>query len=364
MNSATLNIFRRKSNLGEPIMLNELLSDWQIAELSFADSAQILMGDQKFALLFYAGSSEELVRISLEIHHANPGIQIIVIGDQVPGMAIFHSKAILALQTSEISQLPDLLNELLNSHASASQQAALLELKEKNTELEKINFELDRFVYSASHDLRSPLTSVLGLLYLLRVEVKEEGAQRYVDLMEESILKLDNIIRDIVAYSRNNRTELQIEKIQMKDLMPDVEAGLRYLESPGINIQDSVKIEHDNEFPSDRNRLMTVLNNLISNSIKYRHPARNPEVFVSVEMGEEFVTLKIRDNGIGIKDYHLGKIFDMFYRTSDHSTGSGLGLYIVKETIKKLGGSIDVESEVNQGTQFIIHLPAYYQENL
>ena len=146
--------------------------------------------------------------------------------------------------------------------------------------------------------------------------------------------------------------------------MPDVEAGLRYLESPGINIQDSVKIEHDNEFPSDRNRLMTVLNNLISNSIKYRHPARNPEVFVSVEMGKEFVTLKIRDNGIGIKDYHLGKILDMFYRTSDHSTGSGLGLYIVKETIKKLGGSIDVESEVNQGTQFIIHLPAYYQENL
>lgn len=359
MDSVTVNIFRRKGNASEQVLISELLSGWSCSEFLFTDTSKELSGDRKFAIIFYAGSSEEFVRVASEILHANPGIQTIVIGEQIPGMAVFHSKAELALQTSEITQLPDLLNEML-LQASSGQQAALLELKEKNSELEKINFELDRFVYSASHDLRSPLTSVLGLLYLLRVEVKEEGAQRYVDLMEESILKLDNIIRDIVAYSRNNRTELQIEAIQMKNLMADVEAGLRYLESPGVNIHESVKVENESVFPSDRNRLLTILNNLISNSIKYRHPARNPEISVSVEVGKELVTLTIRDNGIGIKDYHLGKIFDMFYRTSDHSTGSGLGLYIVKETIKKLGGSIEVESEVNQGTQFIIQLPAHY----
>lgn len=362
MNSVTVNIFRRKGNASEQVLISELLTGWSFAEFWFSEASEVLSGERRFAVIFYAGSSEELVRVSSEIMHTNPGIQIIVIGDQVPGMAVFHSKATLALQTSEIAQLPDLLNEMLQQ-AETGQQAALIELKEKNSELEKINFELDRFVYSASHDLRSPLTSVLGLLYLLRVEVKEEGAQRYVDLMEESILKLDNIIRDIVAYSRNNRTELQIEAIQMKNLMADVEAGLRYLESPGVNIHESVKVENESIFPSDRNRLLTILNNLISNSIKYRHPARNPEISVSVEVGKDLVTLTIRDNGIGIKDYHLGKIFDMFYRTSDHSTGSGLGLYIVKETIKKLGGSIEVESEVNQGTQFIIQLPAHYQEN-
>lgn len=362
MNSVTVNIFRRKVNASEQLVIGELLAGWSFSEFLFSDTSAVLSGERRFALIFYAGSSEELVRVSSEIIHNNPGIQIVVIGDHVPGMAVFHSKAALAVQTSEIAQLPDLLNEMLRQ-VSTGQQAALIELKEKNSELEKINFELDRFVYSASHDLRSPLTSVLGLLYLLRLEVKEEGAQRYVDLMEESILKLDNIIRDIVAYSRNNRTELQIEAIQMKDLMTDVEAGLRYLESPGVNIHESVKVENESVFPSDRNRLMTILNNLISNSIKYRHPARNPEIHVSVEVGKELVILKIRDNGIGIKDYHLGKIFDMFYRTSDHSTGSGLGLYIVKETIKKLGGSIEVESEVNQGTQFIIQLPAHYQEN-
>jgi signal transduction histidine kinase len=364
MNSATVNIFRRKGNTGEQDLLAALLSGWSVSEYLFADTASVLLGEKKFALIYYAGSPEELVRVSSEILHTNQGIQIIIIGDKVPGMAVFHSKAALVLHPNETAQLPDLLNEMLLQQANSGQQAALIELKEKNSELEKINFELDRFVYSASHDLRSPLTSVLGLLYLLRVEVKEEGAQRYVDLMEESILKLDNIIRDIVAYSRNNRTELQIEAIQMNDLMADVEAGLRYLESPGINIHESVKVENESVFPSDRNRLMTILNNLISNSIKYRHPARSPEINVSVDVGKEHVTLKIRDNGIGIKDYHLGKIFDMFYRTSDHSTGSGLGLYIVKETIKKLGGSIQVESEVNQGTQFIIQLPAHYQENL
>ena len=362
MNTVTVNIFSRKGSQNELSMLDALPKDWSLSALNFSDSGKVLQGDWKFALIHYAGSPEELVRVSTEILSANPGVQIIILGDQIPGMAVFHSKAVLALSTSELVHLPGLLSEILQSQVTGSQHTAMLELQEKNLELEKINHELDRFVYSASHDLRSPLTSVLGLLYLLRVEVKEEGAQRYVDLMEESILKLDNIIRDIVAYSRNNRTELQIEAIKLNDLMVDVESGLRYLEAPGINIQEAVKVDECPIFVSDRNRLTTILNNLISNSIKYRHPSRSPEINVSVEVTKELVTINVRDNGIGIKDYHLGRIFEMFYRTSDHSTGSGLGLYIVKETINKLGGDIKVESEVNQGTHFIIQLPAHYQE--
>lgn len=361
MNSVTINIFSRKGSENELSMLSDLPKDWNLSAFNFSDSGKILQGDWKFALIQYAGSSEELVRVSTEILNANPGVQIVILGDHVPGMAVFHSKAVLALNTSEMAHLPGLLSEILQSQVSGSKHAGMLELQEKNLELKKINDELDRFVYSASHDLRSPLTSVLGLLYLLRVEVQEEGAQRYVDLMEESILKLDNIIRDIVAYSRNNRTELQIEAIKINDLMTDVESGLRYLEAPGINIQEAVKVDECAIFASDRNRLTTILNNLISNSIKYRHPSRSPEINVSVEVSKELVTINIRDNGIGIKDYHLGRIFEMFYRTSDHSTGSGLGLYIVKETINKLGGDIRVESEVNQGTHFTIQLPAHYQ---
>jgi signal transduction histidine kinase len=361
MNSVSVNIFSRKGIQNEHSVFRELPADWNLSALNFSDSGKVLQGDWKFALIHYAGSSEELVRVSTEILNANPGVQIIILGDQIPGIAVFHSKAVLALSTSEMVHLPGLLSEILQSQVYGSHQAAMMELQDKNAELKKINHELDRFVYSASHDLRSPLTSVLGLLYLLRVEVKDDGAQRYVDLMEESILKLDNIIRDIVAYSRNNRTELQIEAIKLNDVMTDVESGLRYLETPGINIQDAVKVDACAVFASDRNRLTTILNNLISNSIKYRHPSRSPEINVSVDVSKEMITINVRDNGIGIKDYHLGRIFEMFYRTSDHSTGSGLGLYIVKETINKLGGDIKVESEVNQGTQFTIQLPAHYQ---
>ena len=114
----------------------------------------------------------------------------------------------------------------------------------------------------------------------------------------------------------------------------------------------------------DRNRIQIILNNLLANAIRYRHPARKPEVVVEAILKGQFVQITVKDNGIGINEKYIGKIFDMFYRTSDTSSGSGLGLYIVRETIKKLNGSIDVVSQVNDGTAFTIVLPLMYQTNL
>jgi len=180
---------------------------------------------------------------------------------------------------------------------------------------------------------------------------------RYVDLMEESILKLDNIIRDIVAYSRNNRTQVNIEKVEIKEVIKDISAGLRYLESDEIILKEIINIEEPALIQSDRTRIQIILNNLISNSIKYRHPDRKPKISISCRRTENNAIVSVKDNGLGIKEEHLGKIFDMFYRTSDKSSGSGLGLYIVKETIKKLGGTVDVWSEINSGTTFTLTIP-------
>jgi signal transduction histidine kinase len=325
------------------------------ADIFLFSEASITIEHPSIVIINSEGSHEELIRICTEIRTKNSYIYLIAVGRQIPASAVFFSKINFTLQPDEVSLLPEIINE--NGASKMGGYNSMDELQKKNTELEKINFELDRFVYSASHDLRSPLTSVLGLLYLLRSELKENHLLHYVNLMEESILKLDNIIRDIVAYSRNNRTQINIEEFTLKELLNDVNSGLRYLENGEFELDTVISLNGPKSMVSDRNRLQIILNNLISNSIKYRHPSRKPEIKLDVATTGTNININLADNGIGIPENQQDKIFDMFYRSNDKSSGSGLGLYIVRETVKKLDGSISVESKVNTGTQFHISLP-------
>jgi signal transduction histidine kinase len=311
------------------------------------------------------------------IRHQSPQSIFVLISEDETLLSSITQGADLLVRNSETVDLPQIIGALLkrlpsnelnhtkeNIHSKSVSDSNLMQLQEKNVELEKINFELDRFVYSASHDLRSPLTSILGLLNIMREEVSDAGTIHLVSLMEESILKLDNTIRDIVAYSRNNRTNITIEPIGLKLLVEEIMGNLRYLETGEFKIPEQIHIKNEIVFLGDRNRIQIILNNLLANAIRYRHPARKPEVVVEAVLKGQFVQITVKDNGIGINDKHIGKIFEMFYRTSDTSAGSGLGLYIVRETIKKLNGSIDVVSQVNEGSTFTIVLPLMYQTNL
>lgn len=303
------------------------------------------------------------VTYALHLHRANPEAKFVLISDSVStGKAIsMGADLVLRMDDADISAcLHALVAKVRNEYATSAGKfpdRMVSELQIKNRELEKINYELDRFVYSASHDLRSPLTSVLGLLYLLREELVDESALHYVKLMEESILKLDNTIRDIVAYSRNNRTDINIEEIDLKSLIHDIGGNLRYLETDQLHISEVIQIKKARSFVCDRNRLQVVLNNLLANSIRYRHPSRKLKINISTEVEDGYIHIKVSDNGIGIKEHHIDRIFDMFYRSNESSTGSGLGLYIVRETVKKMGGTIKVVSDVNVGTEFLICLP-------
>ncbi|MEX1187908.1 MAG: HAMP domain-containing sensor histidine kinase [Bacteroidia bacterium] len=320
-------------------------------------------------VVYAAHSGISWQECSRRIRNSFKNVLFILMSDEENNATAITQGADLLVRSSEAADLPILIASLLKRHkkeelvlqeieiAPASSKAEINELQLKNKELKKINFELDRFVYSASHDLRAPLTSVLGLLYLIRLEMKDEEAQRLVNMMEESILKLDNTIRDIVAYSRNNRTEVQIEPLRIGNIIEDVLIGLKYMEDNQVSLSKCVRYEDEGVFLSDKNRLSIILTNLISNAIRYRHPARVPEVMIKVHRDDSILRITVADNGMGINEKHLGKIFEMFYRTSDHSTGSGLGLYIVKETIKKLEGNIEVNSKVNEGSIFRISLP-------
>lgn len=233
----------------------------------------------------------------------------------------------------------------------------------QNQQLLKTNEELDRFVYSASHDLRAPISSLLGLIEVARLENDPSSIKRLLDLQERSLIRLDKFIYDIVSYSRNNRVDLEIERIDFRTLLNDVFDHLQFMnEARGLN--SVIEVDQDLHFYSDKKRLIIILNNLISNAIRYSHAA-TPDIFIKtiVARSEEGVNIHVIDTGEGIDPVHIPKIFDMFYRASERSGGSGIGLYITKEVVQKLHGSIEVHSQKYQGTEFIVRLPNLKEHN-
>ena len=230
-------------------------------------------------------------------------------------------------------------------------------IKQKNEELVKANAELDRFVYSASHDLRAPIASLLGLIGVARAEKDMEAIGTLLGMQERSLLRLDEFINDIVRYSRNNRLEVEVAPIDFKSLIAEIFEQLHFMDQFTI-IERRINVLPDLTFSSDGKRISIILNNLISNAIKYADADKaDPFVEVSVVRNGSGVTISVIDNGEGIESKYLLNIFDMFFRATQRSTGSGIGLYIVKEIVQKMNGTIEVESIPRQGTKFFITLP-------
>ncbi|MEZ4943895.1 MAG: HAMP domain-containing sensor histidine kinase [Cyclobacteriaceae bacterium] len=230
-------------------------------------------------------------------------------------------------------------------------------LLDKNDELQKANKELDRFVYSASHDMRAPLSSLLGLLEIVRLTNKETELTEYFDLMKNRILTMEGFIKEVTDYSRNARTKVSYTEVNLYSLVKEVISGIEFISS---NAKTVAKIDIPENMTSfcDVARMRVILNNLISNSIKYSDPTKNENYYaVGMHMRDSELILSVTDNGIGIQSDYQGRIFEMFYRATESSDGSGLGLYIVKETVHKLGGTITFESEYTKGSTFTVRLP-------
>jgi PAS domain S-box-containing protein len=258
---------------------------------------------------------------------------------------------------------PDTTKEflILNIRDITERKLNEQELRSKNTELEKINKELDSFVYSASHDLRAPLKSVLGLVNLTKMDYElsnYESIYEYSTLIEKSIIKLDDTLQKIINYSANARSEIVYESIDFESMINDIYDTLMYIPRfTKINKKITVHKETD-RFMCDTGRITIIFNNLISNAIKYSNSyIDNSYMHVDVTITEKEAVIIFEDNGIGINEAYLDKIFNMFYRATEKSDGSGLGLYIVKEVIDKLHGTISVTSKINEGTKFTIHIP-------
>ena len=230
-------------------------------------------------------------------------------------------------------------------------------LRDKNEELVKINNELDSFVYRAAHDLRAPLASVLGLINISKIERDENKKNEYLDKMTDCINKLDNFINKIIHYSRNSRLVVNYEKLDFHEIFEEIFTHLQYFEG-GENITRQLNIDAQIPFYSDKARITDALQNLLVNAVQFRKTyIDDPYIKISVETNYSKAKIVVEDNGNGIHDDHKDKIFNMFYRASEQSTGSGLGLYIVKEIIKKLGGTIRLSTQLKKGSTFTIEIP-------
>jgi PAS domain S-box-containing protein len=228
--------------------------------------------------------------------------------------------------------------------------------KRVEEELKIRNTELDNFVYKVSHDLRAPLSSILGLVNLARLPGNTDNPMDYIDIIGEKVQALDHFIGDVLSHSKNLKMEVNIGKVDLKHIIEQTFTELSYLEG-AKDMQRCVKIEGI-DFFSDHWRISEIFRNLISNAIKYRQLyIDTPEIQIKIHVDHLRADISFSDNGIGINDESLSRIFEMFYRATEQSDGSGIGLYIVKNAVDKLGGQINVASKTGQGTRFNILLP-------
>lgn len=228
-------------------------------------------------------------------------------------------------------------------------------------ELQIRNTELDNFVYKVSHDLRAPLSSIRGLVNLAQLPGNNDNLRDYLKLVGQKIEQLDHFIGDVLSHSKNLKLELKVGIVDFQKIVEKTFSDLSYLDGTG-KLQKEIAIQGDN-FYGDSWRMEEIFRNLVSNAIKYRKLDDTiPRIAIGIMITRKAVEINFGDNGIGIDPVNLTKIFDMFYRASLQSDGSGLGLYIVKNAIDKLGGRVTAQSQLGQGTTFMITLPNQYPE--
>ncbi|MEN7546719.1 two-component regulator propeller domain-containing protein [Rapidithrix thailandica] len=231
-------------------------------------------------------------------------------------------------------------------------------LRKANEDLKVANEELDLFVYRASHDLKGPLARLTGLTNIAKLDIKEDTALSYLDQLESTAHDMDSTLDKLLMINVINRSALDAVPIDFHKLLDEIRIPIDSLLSPN-KIQ--LKVDMDGRFNihSDEKLIKMILSNLIENSITFRSQSYKVEPYILVNAKDEgpYIRVNVADNGSGIPKEHLPKIFNMFFRGSELSKGNGLGLYVVKKAIDKLGGTVTVKSEVNKFTIFEIKLP-------
>jgi two-component system, sensor histidine kinase and response regulator len=232
------------------------------------------------------------------------------------------------------------------------------ELKDKNERLQKIHSEMNQFVYSLSHELRGPLMSISGVSKLAKMETKDPSVLEYFDLIDTATNKLDEFIYKMLDFYRSTKIENKVSEIDFEEVMTQqLEIYRQKWDMEGIGI--NIKISQNSPFNSDDSKIRVILNNLFHNAVVFQKE-NNATKFINVDIdvSDNIAKIILEDNGVGIENSLVDDVFDLFQRATQKNVGSGLGLYMVKESAIQMGGKVNLESTVDIGTKVIVTLPS------
>jgi two-component system, sensor histidine kinase and response regulator len=228
----------------------------------------------------------------------------------------------------------------------------------KNVELQKAYDELNKFAYSVSHDIKGPLSGILGAINLANEIDDITEMREMLFLMKKSVIKMDAYVLSMHDYYSLQRGELKITEIDFKKVIDELKSIYSVL-SKVNEVAFDISISQEGIFRSDYAPLRLIFNNLLSNAFKYQdRNSKHKSVEMTIEVAKSVATIYVKDTGIGILGSHIGEIFNLFYRSNSLEVGSGFGLYNVKSALMKLNGQIKVHSILHQGTTFKITIPS------
>jgi signal transduction histidine kinase len=255
----------------------------------------------------------------------------------------------LAFYTAAFIFFGYLLNRL---YASESK------LLNSNNTLSETNYELESFIYRATHDFRTPLTNIKGLLLAYEFDRSPESAKMYLGMLKDATEMLDNRLLELMEIATNKHKVVTQEKVLLRPFIKELVNDFSFTVSLD-KIDMSIEIANDITIFSDRTRLKILLRNLLANAVKYRDTTKGKQsVRISVLRDGNAVNISIWDNGVGIPAEILPKVFEMFYRGSSLSSGSGLGLYIAKTISLSLKYDLQITSTEGQWTNVCLSLPS------
>lgn len=231
------------------------------------------------------------------------------------------------------------------------------ELKTRNQELKRAYSNLERFVYSASHDLRAPIVTIQGIMDVIKLEPDPHKKTDYINMLEQSVVKLDHFTQNLINYYQNLNNEIVMTEVDIEEFLNSIKRSFeRFDQNSAMKIEISVNA--DRKFKTDENRLKTAIQNSISNSLAAAIPENSHSlVKIHAEIKEQELWLSIQDNGKGMNAKKLSYLKDTLEGNIPYESGRGLGTFIVREVLNKLQGKARIESKENEGCSLHLIIP-------
>jgi signal transduction histidine kinase len=266
---------------------------------------------------------------------------------EIESLGRLLDKRTVALMERE-SDLADRLEEIASQKEELT--AAIEEVVEKNNKLlvtlkslEERNQELDQILYRISHDLRSPITSINGILNILEYEPRTDTQQDCIDHIRDKSSQMDELLKSLSILAKTNSNDVHYANTSLEQLVRDCISDLRFAPNfPHVVIR--TEAEGNNTIFTDRLLVSIILKSLLANALTFRAPSEEGFIFIKSKVNDSLFEVEVIDNGEGISDSIRDRIFDIFYRGSERSTGNGLGLYSARKISEQLGGNIQFTS--------------------